>query len=104
MIYMTVTFTIVPDHEQAVMKLLKKLVHHAQTDPNILLAQAYRSRNEPYHFFASLQFVDQMAAEAHKGSAYYGEYVMTNLYGMVSSESLTIKIYEPLFENVQRRK
>ena len=101
MICMTVTFTIVPDHEQAVMKLLRKLVHHARTDPNILLTQAYRSRKVPYHFFACLQFADQAAADAHEGSAYYGEYVMTNLYGMLESDSLTIQIYELLFENIQ---
>lgn len=98
---MTVTFTIIPDHEQAVMKLLRKLVHHARTDLNILLAQVYRSRNEPYHFFAYLQFADQAAADAHESSTYYGKYVMTNLYGMLESDSLTMKIYEPLFENVQ---
>jgi quinol monooxygenase YgiN len=101
MIYMTVTFTIVPDHEQAVIKLLRKLVHHAQTDPNILQVQVYHSRKEPYHFFACLQFADQGAAVAHEGSAYYGEYVMTNLYGMLESDSLAIEIYEPVFEDAQ---
>jgi len=45
-----------------------------------------------------LQFTDQAVAEPYKGSAYYGEYVMTNLYGMLESDSPTIEMYDPLFE------
>jgi hypothetical protein len=29
---------------------------------------------------------------------YYGEYVMTDLYGMLESDSLVIEKYDPLFE------
>ena len=47
MVCMTVTFTIVPDHKQAVMKLLRKLVHHARTDLNILLARAVKTQHFP---------------------------------------------------------
>jgi quinol monooxygenase YgiN len=52
MIYMTVTFTIALGHEQAALELLRKLEHHARTEPGILGGQFYRSQREPRRFFA----------------------------------------------------
>jgi quinol monooxygenase YgiN len=98
MICMTVTFTIAEGHEQAAMKLLRKLVQHARKEPGVLVSQAYRSRREPRRYFVYLQFTDLAAADTHRGGAYYGEYVLTNLYGMLESDGPTIETYEPLFE------
>ena len=98
MICMTVTFTILPQHEQAVIELMQQLLHHAQNEQGVLLAQIYRSQREPYHFFACIQFVSREAADAHTGSAYYGEYMMTKLYGMLESDGPTIELYKSIDE------
>jgi hypothetical protein len=39
----------------------------------------------------ALVFTDLAAVDAHQGSAYYGEYVMTDLYGMLESDGPTIE-------------
>ena len=96
MICMTVTFTILPRYEQAVIELMQQLLHHAQNEQGVLLAHIYRSQREPYYFFACIQFTSQAAVDAHTGSAYYGEYMMTKLYGMLESDGPTIEIYEPI--------
>jgi quinol monooxygenase YgiN len=98
MICMTVTFTVQPEHMQAAMKLLRDLVKHGQTEPGMVHIQVYRSQREPRHFFASLQFDDEGEVNAHQSSAYYGEFVMTNLYGMLEGDGLTIETYSPLFK------
>ncbi|WP_161982434.1 putative quinol monooxygenase [Dictyobacter alpinus] len=101
---MTITFTIIPNYEQDVLKLLHQLIHHASTNPHILEAHIYRSQKEPYNFFAYLQFTDQAALDAHEGNAYYGEYVMTNLYGMLAKDSPTIETYKSLFQHTRHEK
>jgi quinol monooxygenase YgiN len=104
MICMTATFTIAEGHEQAAMKLLRKLVQHARKEPGVLVSQAYRSQRDSRRFFVYLQFTYQAASDAHRGSAYYGEYVMTDLYGMLESNSPVIEIYDPLFERETLRR
>ena len=98
MICMIVTFTIQPQHEQAVIELMKQLLYHAQNEQGVLLAHIYRSQREPYYFFACIQFTSQAAADAHTGSAYYGEYMMTKLYSMLENDGPTIEIYESIDE------
>jgi quinol monooxygenase YgiN len=104
MICMPVTFTIAPGYEQATLKLLRKLSHYARTEPGILEGKCYRSHTEPRRLFAYLQFTDQVTLDAHRGSGDYGEYVMSNLSGMLKKDGLTIETYEPLFgqETVSR--
>ncbi|GHO86957.1 putative quinol monooxygenase [Dictyobacter formicarum] len=96
---MTMIFRIIPGNEDEAMKLMDQLVRHTRTDPNILLADVYRSQNKSRKFFAYLQFTDQAALDSHRGSAYYGEYVLTSLYGMLETSSLTVETYKPLFHH-----
>ncbi len=98
MICMTATFAIAGGHEQAAMKLLRQLVQDARKEPGVLECQAYRSQKEPRRFFVYLRFTDQAAADGHRGHAFYGEYVMTDLYDMLESDNLVIERYDPLFE------
>jgi quinol monooxygenase YgiN len=80
------------------MKLLRKLAHYARTEPGILAGEFYCSQTEPRRFFTYLQFTDQAALDAYRGTGYYGEYVMTNLYGILEGDGPTIETYEPLFK------
>jgi quinol monooxygenase YgiN len=99
MIYMVMTFTVTPGHEQAATELLRELVRHARTQSGALAAHLYQSQRDPRHFLTSLQFTDQQAANAYRNTNFYGKDILTNLYRLSECDSFTIETYEPVVES-----
>ena len=98
MICYTTTFLAVPGFEKEIMAILREHVKQSKKEQGLIASQAYRSETEPRRFFVYYVFTDNAAIDVHRATKFYGEYILTSLYGMFDTESLLMDRYKPITE------
>lgn len=96
MICVTVSFLVERGHEKEATRLIHKILKWERNEPGLLVCEAYRSQREPRRFFIYQQFADGAAVDAHQTTNNFAEYVLTDLYGLLEPESLSIERFDPV--------